>query len=205
MATTTTTPKVWIGCLAAYNAGHLHGEWVDAAVEEDEIWEAQKRVLRTSPEPGAEEHFIADYEGFGPYRVGEYDSLATVAMVARLIEEHGVAFAGWLANDDSVLHSRGANGEYLTADESDLEEGFREAYRGEWDSEREFAENQIDELGLPGIGVVYKQTGGWAGEGYESAMDELSSYLDWETLTRDTMQDYWTHEEDGKVHVYSSN
>jgi hypothetical protein len=27
--TTTETPRVWIGCLASYNAGRLIGEWVD--------------------------------------------------------------------------------------------------------------------------------------------------------------------------------
>jgi antirestriction protein len=193
--TETVTPKVWIGCLAAYNAGHLHGEWVDAAVDEDEIWEAQKRVLKTSPVPGAEEHFIADYEGFGPYRVGEYESLTTVALVARLIEEHGKAFAAWVANDDSVLRD---------ADENDLEEGFHEAYAGTWDSERAFAENATEELGLPGVGVVYKPKQGSYGHEFEPAMDEISSYLDWDAITRAQLEDCWTSEDGGEVHVFRS-
>lgn len=193
--TETVTPKVWIGCLAAYNAGRLHGEWVDAAVDEDEIWEAQKRVLASSPVPGAEEHFIADYEGFGAYRVHEYASLTTVALVARLIEEHGVAFAAWVANDDSVLDDE--------PDEHDLEEGFHEAYAGTWDSERAFAENAVDELGLPGVGFVYKQTGHFGHE-YENATGDLYSYLDWDSITRTMMEDCWTHEDGGEVHVFRS-
>lgn len=195
MTTTTVTPKVWIGCLAAYNNGHLHGEWVDAAVDEDEIWAAQKRVLASSPIPRAEEHFIADYEGFGDYRVHEYASLTTVALVARMVEEHGVAFAAWVANDDSVLND---------ANEHDLEGGFRESYQGSWDSERAYAENAVEELGLPGVGIVYKPKAGSYGHEYESAMDEISSYLDWDSVTRAMLEDCWTSEDGGEVHVFRS-
>lgn len=196
MTTTTTAPKIWIGCLAAYNAGKLHGEWVDAAVDEDEIWEAQRRVLRTSPEPGAEEHFIADHEGFAPYRVGEYDGLTQVAQVARLIEEHGPAFAAWLANDESVL---------TDADDQELEEGFRDSYRGEWESERAFAEEEVEQLGLPGVGFVYKQASAHFAVEYEPCLDELSSYLDWDSITRAMMEDCWTEKADGgNVYVFRS-
>lgn len=191
--TTTVEPRIWIGCLAAYNSGHLHGEWVDAAVDEDEIWEAQKRVLKTSPVPGAEEHFIADYEGFGDYRVGEYDGLATVAKVARLIDEHGEAFGHWLSNG-SV--------DPTDEDEHDLEEGFREAYAGHWQSEREYAENLVDDIGLPGVGFVYKPTGRWSTD-YEVCTDDLSSLLDWDAVTRATMEGGWSADaSDGGVHVF---
>lgn len=197
MTTTTVTPKIWIGCLAAYNNGKHHGEWVDAAVDEDEIWEAQKRIIATSPEqPFAEEHYIADHEGFAPYRVHEYANLSTVAQVARLIEEHGPAFAAWLANDESVL---------TDANDHELEEGFRESYRGEWDSEKAFAEEESEQLGLPGVGFVYKQTSANFAVAYEPCLDELSPYIDWDSVTRATMEDCWSADADGgNVYIFRS-
>ncbi len=33
----TLRPQVWIGCLAAYNNGELHGDWVDADVVGEEL------------------------------------------------------------------------------------------------------------------------------------------------------------------------
>ena len=32
---TDTTPRVWIGCLACYNAGSLVGDWFDAATADE--------------------------------------------------------------------------------------------------------------------------------------------------------------------------
>lgn len=35
ITTTDTTPRVWIGCLACYNAGRLVGDWHDASDAEE--------------------------------------------------------------------------------------------------------------------------------------------------------------------------
>jgi antirestriction protein len=204
--TETVTPKVWIGCLAAYNNAHLHGEWIDAAVETDEIWAAQKRVLASSPIPRAEEHYIGDYEGFGDYRVHEYASLTTIAFVARMIEEHGPAFAAWLSDDDSPLDENFSDGEY---DEDGLVEAFRESYRGEWESSRDYAEHNVEELGLPYVGYVYKQKRGSFGmvehESWSDTLDGLSSYLDWDKIERDVLADVTTHDAGGgKIYVFES-
>lgn len=82
-ATDTKTRRIWLGCLAAYNAGNLHGEWVDA----DEALEAAKdRILAASPVPNAEEWFIADHEGFGEL-IGEYTPLEEVARIDAALTE----------------------------------------------------------------------------------------------------------------------
>lgn len=39
------SPKMYVACLAAYNAGHLHGEWINADQEPQEIY-ADIKVLR---------------------------------------------------------------------------------------------------------------------------------------------------------------
>ena len=58
MATTTTeAPRVYVACLAAYNAGKLHGEWIDMG-DADDAHEQALQVLETSPEAGAEEWAI---------------------------------------------------------------------------------------------------------------------------------------------------
>lgn len=129
MMTTTETPRIWIGCLAAYNDGDLHGEWVDAT-DADELEEARARVLASSPISGAEEAFIADTEGFGDL-IGEYTPLADVAELGALIEEHGPAFLAYVNN---------VGAEYATAS------GFEEAYQGEWDDEEAFGYNLADDM-----------------------------------------------------------
>ena len=58
----TTTARAWIGCLASYNAGTLHGQWVDLEGE-DELAEACEQILKTSPEGDAEELWVMDHEG----------------------------------------------------------------------------------------------------------------------------------------------
>jgi glutamine synthetase len=98
--TTTETPRVWIGCLASYNAGRLIGEWVDAT-DIDEMNECRDRVAAQAVEAAKqageypvyfgdpEEFFLADHEGFG-FNIGEYPEL-------------GGSRAGWRAD-------RGARG-----------------------------------------------------------------------------------------------
>jgi len=93
MQNSKTTPKIYVACLAAYNNGILHGQWIDANQEVDDIHEEIKKILRASPIPGAEEFAIHDYEGFCGLRIEEYQDIATVAEMAAMIEEHGEAWA----------------------------------------------------------------------------------------------------------------
>ncbi len=51
-------PKIYIACLASYNAGVLHGEYVDATLEPDEIREEIQRVLESSPIKDADPSFV---------------------------------------------------------------------------------------------------------------------------------------------------
>lgn len=88
-------PRIWIGSLADYNAGRLHGEWLDAAVDSIDLQAAVNRILASSHEPDAEEWGIFDYDDFGAFHVDEYESLDQVAVVARGIVEFGPAFAAW--------------------------------------------------------------------------------------------------------------
>ena len=54
-------PKVWVGSLADYNSGELHGVWFDATCEPAELELAARFMLRLGHTPGAEEWGIFDY------------------------------------------------------------------------------------------------------------------------------------------------
>jgi antirestriction protein len=133
IAASTTSPRIYVACLAAYNNGRLHGEWIDADQTADAIYENVKQMLAASPEPGAEEWAIHDYEGFGELRLSEWESFERVAAIAEGIAEHGDAFTAWLSYDP---------------DQEPAAEGFEDAYRGEWDSLRDYAEDYADQAGL---------------------------------------------------------
>jgi antirestriction protein len=129
-----TAPRIYVACLAAYNAGRLHGEWIDADQPVDDIWTEVKAMLAKSPEPCAEEWAIHDYDGFGPLRLSEWESFDRVAAIAAGIAQHGDAFTAWLSYDSE-------------RDPVDSD-AFHDAYRGEWDSLRDYAEGFADDVGL---------------------------------------------------------
>ncbi len=111
-------PQIYAASLSDYNAGRLYGAWLSAAVEQEELETGVQTMLAGSPTPGAEEFGIFDYEGFGPLRLDEYESLETVAMIGRGIAEHGPAYAHWAALVG-------------TTDVGEMTE-FEDAYLGHW-------------------------------------------------------------------------
>ena len=129
---TDVAPAIWVGSLADYNAGRLHGSWIDAHQRPEQLYTAIEQVLATSPEAAetglpSEEWGIFDYEGFGTYRLGEYEDIGRVALLASGIVEWGPAFAAWvddnreperieLFQDAYLGHyvSLSAYGDYLT-------------------------------------------------------------------------------------------
>ena len=126
---TATGPRVYVACLASYNDGILYGEWIDAAQTPEELREEIARILKGSPAPMAEEWAFHDFEGFGEYKVSEYESLDTLSAVALGIEEHGDAFAAYLANGSDA-------------------DNFEEAYMGEYSSLQDYAEQYVEETGM---------------------------------------------------------
>ncbi len=180
MTTETTTLRVWVACLAAYNAGRLHGRWVDVTSDPDDLWAEIKQVLATSPEPGAEEFAFHDYEGFSPLRISEYEGVERVCKIAAGVEEHGQAFLAYLSE--------------VNEDDIDGDE-FSDRFRGTWDSEREYAEDYVDNVGLgnipPGdsLEVPGNMFSGYAPKKI-NVLEELSSFLDWDAITRNVMEEH---------------
>ncbi len=128
------TPRIYVASLSDYNGGVLHGVWLDADQDLEDLNQAAAHMLETSPtDPRAEEIAIHDYENFGGYRVEEYDPLDWVNRVARGITEHGPAFGAWA---DICGH------------DLDALDRFDDGYLGEWNSIEEYAEQIIDDFGL---------------------------------------------------------
>jgi len=128
-------PRIYVASLSDYNAGNLHGAWLDAAQEPDTLWAGINEMLARSTEPGAEEWAIHDYESFCGVRLGEYESIESVSKIAVGIAEHGPAFGAWA--------------EYLGRSSWEDLDRFEDCYVGRWDSVSDYAEDFLDGLGLP--------------------------------------------------------
>lgn len=172
-------PRIYVADLAAYNNGELHGEWIDAAQEPDAIEREIHEMLERSPEPFAEEWAIHDYEGFGGLHLGEFESIASIARVARLIEEHGAVFAGL------VDHVGGLG--YL----DEAEEAMKESYQGAYKDLEDWAFDLAGDTG-----------------DLHEACGRYAEYIDWEKVGRDAelSGDIFTVEtDDGMIHVFWSH
>ncbi len=126
-------PRIYVASLADYNAGRLHGAWLDASRSVDELEADVDRLLTASPSPVAEEWAIHDYDGFGSLRLDEYTDLATVSRLAQGIAVHGEAFA-------ALAHWLGVAGATL--------DRFEAHYRGTWDSLPAYVAELFDDLGV---------------------------------------------------------
>ena len=80
--------RIYIADLSAYNNGKLHGVWINATDDLDDIQEQIKNMLAESPEPDAEEYAIHDYEGFDGYSLGEYEGIEAAHEIACFIDEN---------------------------------------------------------------------------------------------------------------------
>lgn len=89
--------RIYVADLAAYNNGRLHGVWIGACDDINDIWEQIKTMLVASPEGFAEEYAIHDYEGFGGYALSEHAGIETAHEIACFIAEYP-EFGGELLN-----------------------------------------------------------------------------------------------------------
>lgn len=160
----TTTPRIWVACLASYNAGTLHGTWIDADQSADGLYAEVQTMLDASPENrtcqwcGAElietvgvthwskpcthaEHWPGKAEEFAIFDFEGFGAL-------RLSEYES------LERISAIATAMSEHGEAFAAwlsyecdREADVE-AFEEQYLGEWDSLHDYAENYAEDTGL---------------------------------------------------------
>ncbi len=156
-------PRLYVACLSAYNNGYLHGWWIDADQELDDIWLDIKDMLAESPMNNSEEWAIHGYENFGSISLSEHEDLEEVCQWANLISTH---------TDDS-----NAIAAYISfAKDSGLEitsEEFGFRYCGHWQSGQDFALNSEE------IEEVYN----WSQ--FEKDHYFWSTVIDWEKVGRE--------------------
>lgn len=83
-----TGPRIYVACLAAYNNGYLHGRWIDATQDREEMEAEISAMLKRSPIPCAEEWAIHDHDGFEGVELSEYSGLERVIALVDFITEH---------------------------------------------------------------------------------------------------------------------
>ncbi len=151
------TYQIYIASLADYNAGILHGAWINLeGLNTDDIHERIKDILKTSliaakyGQP-CEEWSIHDYELSG-IRISENEDLETIVEIVECLEEHGEAFAIYYKDVDDLETAQSC---------------FDEAYQGHYDTFLDYATEIFDEL-------------------YAHAIPEnLRYYIDYEAFARD--------------------
>lgn len=122
--------RIYVACLAAYNAGYLHGAWIDATLPIEEIQTQVTAMLKASPMPDAEEYAIHDYEGFDGYALGEYEGINSAHEIAEFIEEYS-EFGGALLNH--------------LGDLDDARRAAEESYCGCYESLADYAQSLTEE------------------------------------------------------------
>lgn len=189
--------RIYVACLAAYNAGHLHGQWFDLEdySDADELHEAiAERVLRTSPCPNVMVDIdCPTCEGSGSLNHALYGTTCpqcngTGTKSVPSSEEYAVhdydseAFSncGEYPNYQSlfdIMEMTEKHGDAWIAfknyfGDDVTEDQFENAYRGEWDSFAAFVEDFVCECE------------GWTGS------ESFFGWIDWERAARDYEGDF---------------
>lgn len=122
--------RIYVACLAAYNNGYLHGEWIDATQSSDEIYKDIRAMLKASPIEEAEEFAIHDYEGFEGVAISEYSGIEEVVEFAAFISKHGALGGELMAYFNDLDHAK---------------ETIEKHYHGEYSSLADFAQELTEE------------------------------------------------------------
>lgn len=155
--------KIYAACLASYNAGILHGAWIDATDDADEMSESIRAMLRKSPCPNVTVE-CPDCEGDGkqaddavcelcqgkgvvpsaeeyaihdyegiPSSFGEYPSLESIADFVALCDEYD-----YIDSDDIAAIVADIGAEYVA-------DKMRDDFCGIFDSFRDYADDAAEE------------------------------------------------------------
>ena len=135
-------PRIYVASLSDYNAGILHGRWIDASPQPEEIEADIAEMLADSPTTKrygevAEEWAIHDYEGFGLADVDEYDSVRRISRLAQGIANYGEAFSAWWAQE-----TRDDN------DGGDVFSQFEQQYHGSFETMDDYGRDFLADLGF---------------------------------------------------------
>lgn len=124
-------PKIYVACLSAYNHGVLHGAWIDADQDEEDILKEIQAMLKESPVKdfaSCEEWAIHDYEDFGEIKISEYQSIADVSRFGQALAKYGYPISAYYSQFTDL-------------------DNFEDYYRGVYESKEDFVYQSFEESG----------------------------------------------------------
>lgn len=194
------TFRVWVGCLACYNAGRLIGEWFDAdscPQDEDEFNDAIPGHVGMAARDGYphEELWVMDHEN-SPVD-GEYSPMAAAEYAEWLdgLEDDQVdAFRAWL---------KGTSRDFDNTAVSDFEDAYVGTYEGGYHNGnfvgKGYAEEVIEEERAQAMAIVddlSKYSGDSRGVEWLKGKIEQWGYLE------DACSRAWDMEANGEIAAY---
>lgn len=179
--TTTDTPRAWVGCLACYNAGNLVGSWVDGIEAAEDSSRPHVRLhdsmkydrpataaTQAALDRGHEETWCFDLEGYGSFLSSECSPTEAQAVAEDLAETESR-----ISNLDAFDAYIGPRGLAPNEGLLDAVPDFEDAFCGQWESERDYAMELADAMGVEPKEYVWP-----------------TSCIDWEQATRELFMDY---------------
>lgn len=180
------TVKFWAACLASYNNGELHGAWIDATNDADEMQAQVDAMLRRSKFPNivrkdedgveyatAEEWCIHDYDDADKIisGLGETSDLKAIAsrIEAAELAEDALGTVG-----PEIVAAYWGNVGNQPDDAHDAVQQASDAYQGEFDTWEDFAYEHIQNCGL-----------------LDGVPEFLQNYFDYAAYGRDLKCDYF--------------
>lgn len=152
-------PQIYVACLASYNAGILHGKWIDASQGKETVWEEIRTIMKTSTEESAEEWAIHDYQGFHGVKIDEWESIDKVCELAEAIQEHEEQESGKGEVFASLYADYGLEGAI---------DMLNDNYMGCYKSEDEFIDQYLEDTGF-----------------FEGVSEHIKNYFDYKSYLRD--------------------
>lgn len=173
-------PRIYVASLTDYNNGNLFGVWIDATQDAESIHEQIAQMLKASKYPDAEEFAIHDFEGFQGVKIGEFESIETVAKLAELVEEFGEPFAAFWNNGTA-------------SDIDSAQDEFESAFMGTYNSVEDYVVEMFE-----GSSSEFKAP--------ENQWFHPANFIDWERMGRDleTSGDIWTHQTSEGVAIFNN-
>ncbi|GAB3830131.1 antirestriction protein ArdA [Kribbella italica] len=174
---------VWVGCLACYNGGDLVGEWFDAGDAPTETtgeneFDARVKVPSEHITEAHEELWVMDTDGMPESREMSPDEANRIGAFLNEIESHDR-----LTTEAVRMYAQWAGVAFVDVDLRRCDD----AYRGEWDSEVDFAQDYADDF-------------------LDREQPWPLNHIDWDAATEDFMQDYWSGEDpSGMVHIWDAH
>jgi antirestriction protein len=173
-------PRIYVASLSDYNAGILHGTWIDATLSGEEIQEEVNKMLKLSKDPCAEEWAIHDDEAFEGIKIDEWLSFDVVSDIANVLIDGRY--------ETSLIASLYI---HLGIDISEIIDFIDDNYQGEHSDVGSWAESFLEETGA-----------------LERVPKNLSIYIDFDKYGKDAeiSGDVFTIDSNsyGKVHVFWS-